>query len=249
VSTPIRTVVVIIPARNEAALIRRCLDAILAARTFALDRLSDEPPTITITVVADACTDDTAVIAASVEGVRVIHTPDGNVGVARQAGVRFALATTDAPRESVWVANTDADSVVPQHWLLEQINLAGLGVDVMLGTVRPDFADLSAAHVRAWHATRKPVETSRSVHGANLGIRASHYLRAGGFRALAEHEDVDLIARCEKLGGTSFATDACEVMTSGRHHGRTPGGYARFLRVDLLARASNPDLSPTPATP
>jgi len=239
VSTTIRSVCVVIPARNEAALIKRCLDSVIAAREFALDRLAEEPPVITITVVADACTDDTPLIAASVPGVRVIRISDGNVGIARQTGVRSALATTTIPRENVWIANTDADSVVPAHWLLEQINLAGLGVDVMLGTVRPDFDDLSAAHVRAWHATRKPVETSRSVHGANLGIRTSHYLRAGGFGSLAEHEDVDLIARCEKLGGTSFATDACEVMTSGRHHGRTPGGYARFLRVELLQRAAN----------
>jgi hypothetical protein len=33
------------------------------------------------------------------------------------------------------------------------------------------------------------------------------------------------------------ATDACEVLTSGRQTGRTPGGYATYLRDELVGEA------------
>lgn len=56
---------VIIPAHNEAGTVGRCLDTLLAG---SHDREFD------VVVVANACTDDTAEIAAD-RGVRVIRTP------------------------------------------------------------------------------------------------------------------------------------------------------------------------------
>ena len=235
----IREFAIVIPARDEEALLGRCLDSVRAAIRFAQEQLVPDAPIISLTVVADACTDATAAIAHSHEGVQVLEIDAHAVGAARAAGIQLALAEAWRDADAAWIANTDADSVVPQNWVLEQLALAESGVDVMIGTVRPDFADLSPAHIRAWRKTRHPTRANGHIHGANLGIRASRYLAAGGFAPVAEHEDVHLIERCAALGGTTFATDACEVMTSGRHHGRTPGGYARYLRVDLLARAAS----------
>jgi len=242
----IRAVAIIVPARNEEALIGRCLSAIYAARTRALDVDAIEPVRIDIVVVADACTDETAAIARSVAGVKVIEIDAGAVGSARATGTLVALDSlcpqdeefgTGYDADDVWLAHTDADSVVPPNWVVEQLALAGRGVDLVLGTVRPDLRDLSPAHAQAWHENRHPAPARGHIYGANLGIRASHYLRAGGFAPLAEHEDVDLVDRVCLAGSSTFATDIAEVMTSGRHHGRTPGGFARYLRVDLLARA------------
>lgn len=237
-TSPIREFAIVIPARNEEALLARCLDSVRAAMSFAEEQLAPDFPALTLTVVADDCTDGTTALARTFPGVQVLEIDAHAVGTARASGIQLALATAAFDGDAVWIANTDADSVVPRNWVLEQLSLANAGVDVMIGTVRPDFADLSPAHIRAWRKTRHPGANGH-VHGANLGIRASRYLAAGGFAPLAEHEDVDLIERCARLGGTTFATDACEVMTSGRHHGRTPGGYARYLRVDLLARAAS----------
>jgi hypothetical protein len=154
-----------------------------------------------------------------------------SVGAARRIGVAAALAASAARSDRLWIANTDADSIVPAHWLTGQAAIARRGPELMLGTVTPEFADLSAEQQDAWRARR----TVGEVHGANLGIRADRYLAVGGFAPLAEHEDVDLVARCVAAGVAPLATDSCDVTTSGRQVGRTPGGYARFLRTDLLA--------------
>jgi hypothetical protein len=41
---------------------------------------------------------------------------------------------------------------------------------------------------------------------------------------------VQLVDACRRLGATVVASDAAEVLTSGRFAGRTPGGYAGYLR-------------------
>jgi len=216
---------VVIPARDEAELVERCLHAVLAARDAAA---RDIP----IVLVADNCRDLTAVLARGVAGVHVIELDSANVGAARAAGIARALELLSGPREQQWIANTDADSVVPRNWITEQLAIADEGFDLMIGTVRPDFADLSTEQVVLWRRTHRRGRPNGHVHGANLGIRASTYLAAGGFASLAEHEDNDLVGR---IVGAALATDGCEVQTSGRSVGRTPGGYARFLHGEAIA--------------
>jgi hypothetical protein len=85
-----------------------------------------------------------------------------------------------------------------------------------------------------------PGEANGHVHGANLGVRASVYRSAGGFADLAEHEDIDLVARCRALGATTVASARADVLTSGRQVGRTPGGYAGYLRTSLVDGEATP---------
>jgi len=217
--------VVVIPARDEGELVERCLNSVLAARDAAA---RDIP----IVLVADSCRDLTAVLARGIAGVEVIEIDAANVGSARAAGVARALELVPGPPDDIWIANTDADSVVPRNWLTEQLAIAEEGFDLMIGTVRPDFADLSTEQVALWRRTHRRGRPNGHVHGANLGVRASTYLAAGGFASLTEHEDNDLVGR---IVGAGLATDGCEVQTSGRSEGRTPGGYARFLHGDVVA--------------
>lgn len=140
------------------------------------------------------------------------------------------LAAGVSPRDT-WLAQTDADSAVPSDWLTCQLALMRSGVDVMLGTVRPDFRDLSARHARYWLRTHPRGRPAGNVHGANLGIRASTYVESGGFPDVEEHEDVLLVRAARERGARVRTTDACEVLTSGRFTGRTPGGYAAFVRA------------------
>jgi hypothetical protein len=105
----------------------------------------------------------------------------------------------------------------------------------MVGTVRPDFRDLSDHQREAWLATRTPGRANGHVHGANLGVRADLYLGAGAFPAIPEHEDVALAKHVSRLGAQVVASDRCEVMTSGRGEGRTPGGYAGYLSTRLVS--------------
>ena len=220
----IRRLGVVIPARDEEERIGACLASVVRAAAGV-------PQPVDIVVVADGCLDRTVAVARSFRGVRVLEIESSNVGAARAAGARAVLA-----RGADWLANTDADSTVPQNWLAAQLELADAGADVVVGTVRPDFAELSDEQVAAWRSGHVPGEPNGHVHGANLGVRASAFLAVGGYRDLPEHEDADLVARL--AGFRIVASDDAEVVTSGRSIGRTPGGYARYLREDLLRSAS-----------
>ena len=234
---PLEAILVVIPIHDEEALLSGCLNA-LSDAIAAVQSTVINPPTISVKLVLDSCTDASAAIASASE-FTVIVADVNNVGEARACGVALGLhELVDSDPAAVWIANTDGDSSVPANWLCEQIEIARRGADVMIGTVRPDFADLSDAQRNAWTRTHVPGEANGHVHGANLGFRASRYLEAGGYPRLPEHEDVQLVAALRSLPGIiEEATDACCVLTSGRAVGRTPGGYARYLSDDLIASA------------
>jgi glycosyltransferase involved in cell wall biosynthesis len=228
----------VVPAHNEEALIGRCVDALVGAARRARARRPDVH--IRIVIVADACTDETTHIVSGTPGVDVISLHARSVGAARAEGVDFALAAFqhdpdfDPAGTTGWIGNTDADSIVPENWFTSQIDLAESGFDVIIGTVRPNFTDLSPEQISAWETRHTPGQPNGHVHGANLGIRASTYTAAGGFQPQVEHEDVDLAHRLRDRGARIVASDNGEVLTSGRQVGKTPGGYARYLAEDLI---------------
>ncbi|HYQ73626.1 glycosyltransferase [Cellulomonas sp.] len=214
---------VVVPVHDEEELLAACLASLAAAADAA------GAPVDTV-VVLDDCRDRSAAVARSA-GVRTLAVRAGAVGAARAAGVDAGLALRGDDPRAVWIACTDADTVVPPHWLRAHRSLADAGADVVVGTVRPDPRDLTPRQVAAWRATRVPGRPNGHVHGANLGMRADAYRRAGGFAPLVEHEDVDLVARLRAEPGVVVrASDEVDVVTSGRTVGRTPGGYAGYLR-------------------
>lgn len=226
---------VVVPVHDEEQLLAACLRSVETAAAAA----RAAGAAVEVFVVLDACSDASASIASEFD-VQVVPIDAHNVGAARRAGTHAALR--GAPD---WIAHTDADTVVPSNWLTHQLDLLADGADVMLGNVRPDFSGLSHAHAALWHATHPPGVANGNVHGANLGIRSSVYRAVGGFAPLAEHEDVALVDAARAIGARVVATAACEVVTSGRFVGRTPGGYAAFLRgVD--AELSTPSAHPPP---
>lgn len=230
-TTSIAAIAAVIPAHNEAELLGACLDSV----ALAIGEAERRGVHVAARVALDACTDRSAAIARD-RGFRTVTLAARAVGAARTAGLEAAVADLgEAPRDRIWTAHTDADSVVPPHWLTHQLDLARGGADVMIGTVRPDFADLDAAQQAAWLAGYVPGAANDAVHGANLGLRLSTLVSAGGFEAVAVHEDVRLIERVRRRGARIALSDAASVLTSGRQHGRAPDGYARYLRDDLVA--------------
>lgn len=220
---PIAAVVLVVPVHDEAALLGRCLTA-LGAAVSAVDVPCE------VRIVLDACTDESAAVSAR-HPFPIVHLAARAVGAARAGGIRQAMADlAHVPADRVWIANSDADSVVPANWLSAQLDCADAGADVVVGTVRPDFDDLSPGHRRLWLETHTPGLPNGHTHGANLGLRASTYLAAGGFTPVGEHEDVQLVDACRRMGASIVASDAAEVLTSGRFVGRTTGGYAGYLR-------------------
>ncbi|ROS78646.1 glycosyltransferase family 2 protein [Cellulomonas sp. PhB143] len=236
VRAPVRTLAVVVPAHDEAELLPACLDAL--AVSLAAARRARPDLVVAAVVVLDACRDASADVVArrTVPGGGLVGlaVAEANVGRARRAGVAHALERLGgADPARTWIASTDADSVVPPGWATHHLDLADDGADVVLGGVRPPLADLTPGRARAWLARHVPGVANGHVHGANLGVRADVYAAAGGYAPLVEHEDVGLVATARELGARVVATADAWVLTSARLVGRTPGGYARYLRDDL----------------
>lgn len=220
---------VVIPARNEELLLSAALSSVRAA----VGALEEECAVrAAVTVVLDSCTDGSAEVVAGLQHrwapeleLRLIAGSFGTVGAARAAGI-----AAQPQQPGLWIANTDADTVVPEHWLVRQYGLAAAGYGLVLGSAVPDPADLTAEELSAWQQLHPLGEGHPFIHGANLGFSAADYRRAGGFAPLAAHEDVDLVARLKAAGTPWTATDRIRVITSGRRDGRAPEGFSRFLR-------------------
>ncbi|MEO6397118.1 MAG: glycosyltransferase family 2 protein, partial [Tepidiformaceae bacterium] len=123
---------IVIPARNEAALLQRCLRSILRAADHARAECF-------VVLVDDGSSDGTAHIARAMLPLGtgfVLSVNRGNVGAARAAGVEHLLTVGAAAH--LWVACTDADTVVPKTWISGQLTHANAGADAVAGLVDVD---------------------------------------------------------------------------------------------------------------
>lgn len=238
----INQVAVVIPVHNEEVHLERALAAVCAAAA----RVDAEFPGVAVQVVLvlDSCTDRSLQMAETCAGQDdrwlILPVSHRSVGNSRRAGVQAALACAGRPAgagpaaaaealRDVWLANTDADSSVPEHWLVRQLELAAAGADVVLGTVQPDPASTHHELLARWHARHVFVEQHAHVYGANLGVRASSYLAVGGFPTVDFDEDRTLVDRLRSSGAAVVSTDSTRVLTSGRTAGRAPRGFAAYL--------------------
>lgn len=220
----IAAVGVVVPAHNEETLLAACLIALRrAARQVAVP--------VHVLVAADACTDRTAEVAGE-GGALVVQVGARNVGAARAAGMTQLLKLTGrTDSRSVWLATTDADTVVPPEWLGRQVAYADQGWDVVLGRVTvADWAE-HPPHVPAVYAARYQLSASSYVHGANIGLRASAYQAAGGFRALRTAEDHALLTAVSLAGCSVLRAADIAVQTSARRQARAPRGFSHLLQT------------------
>jgi glycosyltransferase involved in cell wall biosynthesis len=231
----IEAVGVVVPAHDEEELLPACL----AALCQAVATVTAERPglRVRIVVAADACTDDTAAVARRA-GALVVPLNFKNVGTARASGLNELLrpgaaawgGRPPAP-ERLWLATTDADSMVPARWLADQLQLAAAGWEAVVGTVA----------VGDWtgHADRTVREFTRRygswqdwhphVHGANLGFTARAYAAVGGFPALRTGEDRALVGALQARGYRVLRSAAAPVATSSRVRYRAPAGFGHDL--------------------
>jgi glycosyltransferase involved in cell wall biosynthesis len=220
---------VLIPASNEEKLLPRCIRSTLLAAALL-------PPPITsdIVVVSDSSTDRTRQIAAELlrSCGTVITAEVRTAGTARALAAECALTRRRAPLERCWLANTDADCIIPPRWLIDQLRLADEGIEGIAGTISVDSFEEHGPEVADRFRTTYIIEpdgSHRHVHGANLGVRADAYLRAGGWADLRTAEDHDLWNRLLRSRCATVSTSRIEVATSGRKTGRAPHGFADAL--------------------
>ena len=229
-SRSIEVVHVVVPARDEAARLPRLMASLEAAALHLLaERAHLE---VRVTVVLDMCVDSSRCVLRCHPWVDVVTVDSGVVGNVRARGVGRARALAlGPPPDRVWIACTDADSVVPPHWLSEQLGFAERGHDLVVGAVHPDPSDLTPEVVAAWRDRHRLHEGHPYVHGANLGFTLAAYDLVGGFPPLRTGEDVRLVSDLQAAGVPWVSTARNLVVTSGRRVARAPHGFASYLQA------------------
>lgn len=217
---------IVVPAHNEESDIGETVAALrLAAAHPALHGERAE-----VLVVLDSCLDATGAIAR-LGGARTLAVDARNVGRARAAGADRLLS-----EGARWLAFTDADTRVSPEWLVRQLEL---GADAVCGSIGVDdwsmhgtYADALRGH---FARTYTDADGHRHIHGANLGVSAEAYVRAGGFPALACSEDVALVEALQATGARIAWSAAPRVSTSARHDARARGGFGDTLLAVIAA--------------
>lgn len=219
---------IVIPAHNE----ERYLDACLHSARIAAADPALRGEAVHLAVALDSCTDGSRAIVerhAAIDDGRCLvdwlALRARNVGLARAAGARHLLA-----RGARWLAFTDADTEVSAQWLSAQLLL---NVDVVCGTVtvgdwtpHRHNAELLRQH---FHGRYTDADGHQHIHGANLGVAADAYLRAGGFAPLTCSEDVALVAALKRAGARFAWSAAPRVTTSARTDAKARGGFGDTL--------------------
>lgn len=210
----------VIPVRNDAIRLRRCLDTVKR-------ELADTAGAIV--VVDNGSTDDSAAVASAM-GAHVVSAPGVPVAVARNEGVR------QHPYGDV-IAFVDADHELLPGWLVA----ARSALD------RPQVTAASAAYlgppaptaVQRWYgALRGETSAEAPIEWAgagNLVIRRPVFERVGGFdESLEACEDVDLCFRVRQAGGTIWGTPGMRSV----HHG-DPRTLGHLFRGELWRGRGN----------
>jgi GT2 family glycosyltransferase len=200
----------VVPVRNDAVRLRRCLLSIRHATTG----LPGE-----VVVVDNGSVDHTPSVAADL-GAVVVSAADRPVAAVRNAGARAATADL--------IAFVDADHELHEHWgtaalsVMRESTVSGAGCDYHPPS---DSTWVQRMYDRLRrHPTRR--EHTEWLPSGNLVVRRSVFESIGGFdESLESCEDVDLCRRIRESGGSLVA----DPSLGSTHHGDPSTLRAVFL--------------------
>ena len=216
----------VVPAYNEEALIGVCLAAIEAEISRTRCRAE-------IIVVDNGSSDATRQIASTIPNVRVVDEPQRGLVQARRAGCLVS--------KGKFIANVDADTILPEGWLCTALAEFSRRPDLVAlsGPVTPYDLGKSARLVAAGfyrgvylvHLLSRLLARCGSVMlGGNSIVSKRALEAAGGFNPEFRFwgEDAELAHRLSKVGIVSF-TPALRALSSGRRLAGE-GLFTVFLR-------------------
>ena len=263
---------VVIPAKNEAALILGALEALAAQRT--LDGTVLNPRTYEIIVFCNDCDDGTAHVVrrfAARDGVPAVHAIEGtlpagvaHVGTARRALLDLASGRfLGAGRPYGIVASTDADSQVDRHWVawtrehLQRVDAVAGHVEIAEHERERMMAPLRLLYDRECTYRRllgemealenpldyDPAPRHAAFVGASFAVTASIYHAAGGLPVAPRLEDQAFARRLDLIDARVRHSYAVRVATSARPIARVDGGFASFIG-ELASRGTRRESFP-----
>ncbi|WP_210481710.1 glycosyltransferase family 2 protein [Naasia sp. SYSU D00948] len=180
----ILTVAVVIPVKDDAPLLARCLR----------DLRRQTRPADEVIVVDNGSADESAAVAAAA-GARVVPEPVPGIPAAASTG--YDAATADV------LLRCDADSRLPPDWIERMLHSLN-GVDAVTGPavfydlpprLRPLRRILADVYLGAYAATGRLALGHAPLFGSNLGMRRAAWLevRSSVHRSGTElHDDLDL---------------------------------------------------------
>ncbi len=213
VTAQLPSVSVVIPVKDRAEELRRCLESVQRLR-YPKDRLE-------VLVVDDGSGDETAAVARSL-GASVL--PSGGQGRGPAAARNRGAA---AARGEI-LAFLDSDCVASEQWLaelaeaFEDPELVALGgrVEGMHTSSALDRyeAEMSSLSLGTQGRSAQSGSDTFYLPSCNLLVRRSAFTEVGGFREeLQVAEDVDLSWRLRDRGGTIAYTPRGEVLHEHRN--------------------------------
>ena len=206
---------VIIPARDKATTITRCVGSVVAA--------AERSPGTELVLVENGSRDGTAALARELFGacLTIIPSRAGTAGEARNEGVRASKGAS--------LCFLDADVVVPLDFferltrLLARFDGGAVGCTVSL-PVDQSWIE------RTWGQLhdRGISGPTALLNGACMALSRAAFESVGGFRPeLTTGEDADLCLRLEEAGVTLFESQELRVL-----HVDNPRTLGEFFRKE-----------------
>ncbi len=197
---------VIIPARNEAANIKACVDSILN-QDYPTDAFE-------IIVIDDFSEDDTAFIVQALSQqyaqVRLLkladHCKEGETLAYKKKAIEIAVAQAKGD----WVLTTDADCIVPTRWLFLynayiQANqpsfVAAPVMFIKTAGILNQFQLLDFLALQGITAAAVGAGKHSMSNGANLGFEKAAFIAVGGYQGvdhIASGDDMFLMHKMKQ---------------------------------------------------
>ena len=197
---------IVIPARNESANIKACIDSILAQNYSKSD--------FEVIVIDDFSEDDTAFIVESLqalhENVRLLKLSNFFKQVEIQSFKKKAIEKAVVHAKGDWIITTDADCIVPPNWLSlyhqyiikeSPVFVAAPVMFIPEKTVLNTFQVLDFLALQGITAAAVGAGKHSMSNGANLAFEKSAFIAVGGYQGvdqIASGDDMFLMHKMKK---------------------------------------------------
>jgi glycosyltransferase involved in cell wall biosynthesis len=195
---------VIVPARNEEKNIGKCLQSLIM-QVYPKDRFE-------IIVVDDHSTDQTASIVQHFNhpSVKLIRLENEINGRALNSYKKKALESAIAVAKGEWILTTDADCILPVHWIqfmasmYHQQQAAFIAAPVKIAaksSLLSVFQCLDFVSLQGITAASIYRKIHAMCNGANLGFQKKIFFEVDGFRGIdqiASGDDMFLMSKISK---------------------------------------------------